>query len=170
MLTVIKGCMFAGKTEQLLKRYKEVKGVLYKHAVDNRAGVHFVQTHNGIREKATPIAHIRDIAGTPIDKEIFIDEIQFFPVQETINAIKGRLLAGQNVTVAGLDKDFKGAKFGATQDLFNMADTKIEVFAECDVCGKLATENHRVSEDTEQVVIGGDDKYIPLCQNCFVNM
>ena len=38
----------------------------------------------------------------------------------------------------------------------------------CMDCGKdQATTSFRKSEEKEQVVIGGQEKYMPLCQKCY---
>ena len=169
-MTVIKGCMFAGKTKELLELYRKDEGKksLYKPRLDNRSGTQYVSTHDGVFERATPITTVKAverILGT-----IYIDEIQFFPKSETINEIKNITLNGGKVVVAGLARDYTGANFGATEDLYNMADVKCEVLATCAICGKHATESCRVSNDKEQIVVGGDDKYMPVCKNCFVNI
>ena len=50
MLTVIKGCMFAGKTKELLELYRKDEGkkALYKPRLDNRSGTQYVSTHDGV--------------------------------------------------------------------------------------------------------------------------
>ena len=72
----------------------------------------------------------------------------------------------------GLRTDFKSEMFPASQRLFELADEIEEVKSRCS-CGKKTIINARINEDGdvitngEQVMIGGEEKYIALCRKCW---
>lgn len=74
------------------------------------------------------------------------------------------------VFVCGLDGDFRRRKIGNIMNLIPYADNITKLTSLCrgcnGECGKPALFTHRVSKETEQVVIGSDN-YIPLCRNCY---
>ena len=72
----------------------------------------------------------------------------------------------------GLRTDFKSEMFPASKRLFELADEIEEVKSRCS-CGKKTIINARINEDGdvitngEQVMIGGEEKYIALCRKCW---
>ena len=41
--------------------------------------------------------------------------------------------------------------------------------SKCHICKAEAIFTHRIVADGEQVLIGGSDKYIPLCRNHYIS-
>lgn len=107
-------------------------------------------------------------------KWILVDEVQFL-TEEQINQLS-KVVDDFDVNVScyGLRTDFKSRLFEGSKRLFELADTITEIKSPCS-CGRKAIINARISEDgkivTEgsQVLIGGNDKYIPLCRKCWMN-
>ena len=84
-LEVITGCMFAGKTEELIRRintlqFAKKKVVVFKPAIDNRYEEDYIVSHAGSKVKSYAISHAEDILmflDETVDV-IAIDEVQFF--------------------------------------------------------------------------------------------
>ena len=101
-LTVITGCMFAGKTTELINRYHQVKEdvIAFKPVIDNRYSQSEIVSHKGKKIMATRIKNFTEINNYS-QSNIFIDEIHFF--QEDIVFYLNQLAkAGKKITVAGL--------------------------------------------------------------------
>ena len=72
----------------------------------------------------------------------------------------------------GLKTDFQGNLFPGSAALLRYADTIDELISICS-CGKKARFNARKIDgeyvfDGEQVVIGADESYDPLCGKCYL--
>ena len=64
--------------------------------------------------------------------------------------------------------DFKGKPFGSVPQLLAMAEYVTKVHAICVSCGNLAQFSHRTSvEKEEQVLVGAQEHYRPLCRTCY---
>ena len=71
-LTVICGCMFSGKTTELLRRLRDLppsSTLVFKHMIDRRYLADAIVTHNGKARSAVPIASVDKIES---HLEIFI--------------------------------------------------------------------------------------------------
>lgn len=105
-------------------------------------------------------------------KWILIDEAQFL-TDEQIDQLASIVDDFDvNVNCYGLRTDFKSNLFNGSKRLFELADTISEIKSPCS-CGRKSIINARVDCDGKlvsngkQVMIGGDDKYIPLCRKCW---
>ena len=74
----------------------------------------------------------------------------------------------KHVHICGLDGDFRRQRFGTILDLIPYSDKVEKLGAFCGVCkdGTYAIFSHRVSNESEQVVIGSDN-FMPLCKSCY---
>lgn len=72
----------------------------------------------------------------------------------------------QIVIVAGLSGDFRRRPFGQINDLLSHADTVTNLTARCTFCSphSPATFTFRVIADERTAVVGGADKYVPVCR------
>jgi thymidine kinase len=185
-LTMYVGGMFSGKTSALLNTYDMHKRagkkvILLKPAIDTRYddiididGVKFsaIKTHNGASEQAMVIEHVSDIIkllNRTEDKfnSIFIDEIQFFD-EHIIGIIKTALITNVNVYVAGLDVNYKNEPFKITANLMAIADKVEKISGVCRKCGAIGRTISFKKEGSDNVIdVGGEDKYIPLCLECY---
>ncbi len=81
---------------------------------------------------------------------------------------------GINVICYGLRTDFRTNLFEGSRRLFEIADTIDEVKSTC-TCGRKTIVNARVNSrgeiitEGEVVEIGGNDKYVAVCRNCWRN-
>jgi thymidine kinase len=95
-----------------------------------------------------------------------IDEAQFFGMDlvEVCNQLANN---GVRVIIAGLDMDFQCTPFGPIPALCAVADEVTKVHAICVKCGALAYVSHRLVHDQNQVLIGEQTEYEPLCRECY---
>lgn len=135
-LTVIAGCMFCGKTEELIRLVHRAKIArkkvrVFKSVLDARYSKNNVVSHNLKDIEAIPVSSPADIDSllTPEDEIIAIDEVQFFDrsiidyIEKWINKEDRKVIA------AGLNQDSKGRPFGPISDLLAIADDIISVTA-----------------------------------------
>ena len=172
-IEVITGCMFSGKTEELIRRIKRAtianqKVQIFKPSDDIRYSDKEVVSHDSnavtsiLVEKASLILQ-------SIDEEsevVAVDEAQFFD-QEVVQVCETLALQGKRVIVAGLDLDFRGIPFGPIPNLLAVAEYVTKVHAICPHCGNLATHSYRTSADRSTVLLGEKDHYEPRCRKCY---
>ncbi len=171
-IEVICGCMFSGKTEELIRRLKRVKIAnqrveIFKPATDVRYHESNIVSHDENHIPSTPVHHSDQILLLAGENEVVgIDEAQFFDM-ELPRVCDALTQKGIRVIVAGLDMDFTGKPFGPMPLLLATAEYITKVHAICVVCGNLASYSFRKSQEKSQVLIGEKDVYEPRCRNCF---
>ena len=172
-IEVICGSMFSGKTEELIRRLKRAKIAkqnveIFKPKTDTRFDEIKVVSHDANSVHSTPVDSSSKILSMTDNVEVVgIDEAQFF--DEGIVAVCETLAArGIRVIVAGLDMDYLGKPFGPMPQLMSIAEYVTKVHAICMKCGNLANHSHRTVANSERIMLGEQDSYIPLCRVCFV--
>jgi thymidine kinase len=178
-IEVICGPMFAGKTEELLRRVRRaaIAGrsvAVFSHTLDTRAGADRLASHAGIGFPARSVATALDIERSvdPGTDVVAIDEAHFFGPDLVISA--GRL-AGDGVTVivAGLDVTFEGIPFEPLPALMALAERVDKLTAICAVCGEEAVFHARIAAseapagDLVAEHVGALDKYQARCRRHF---
>ena len=176
-IEVICGPMFAGKSEELLRRinrlvYAKKKFLVFKPSIDNRYSETEVVSHNQHEYKAIALMDpkkILDYYENDLDA-ICVDEIQFFD-EAIIDVIDFYANHGVRVIVAGLDMDFKGDPFMITAKLLAKAEYVTKLTAICTVCGKSATRTQRLingepaSINDPVVLVGASESYEARCRH-----
>lgn len=177
-LEVISGCMFAGKTEELIRRinvlsYANKNIIVFKPRVDNRYSDTEIVSHSGAKVPCLVVDRAQDILKrVKVDTEVVaIDEIQFFD-KEIVDVCEYLADKGIRVMVAGLDKDFRGEAFGVMPELLTRAEFVTKLTAVCAKCGAPATRTQRLvdgkpaSFDDPIVLVGAVEHYEPRCRHC----
>lgn len=173
MLEVIIGGMFAGKTEELLRRLErhaiaKRKVALVKPDIDTRENV----THSGQVFQPTVIGS-RDrhaLAKIIMQNDVIgIDEAEFFgtEIYELIK-IYEQSGTGKIIIACGLDMDSDGEPFGIMPKLMAIAHDVTKLHAVCENCYEPANISYSLVEKKSQVLVGGKDKYKALCWKCAV--
>ena len=174
-LEVVAGCMFAGKTEELIRKAHTLqrakkKYLVFKPSIDDRFGSDEVKSHSGSKVDAIEVDKPRDIIQY-IDKQtkmILVDEAQFFE-ESLVEVVSYLLDIGIDVLCVGLDMDFRGVPFPTMSLLFAKANQVSKITSYCAVCGDDATRTQRMigsnpaSYDDPIVLIGASDSYEPRC-------
>ena len=174
-IEIITGCMFSGKTSELLERVKraELSGhhvELFKPAVDDRYGETEIGSHNGERKKAKVVENASEIE--PEAYVIGIDEANFFD-QELVEKVGELAGKGHRVIISGLDSDFRSEPFSPVPELMARAEFVDKLNAVCVKCGSTANRTQRIVDgkpahiDDPTVVVGADEKYEARCRSCF---
>lgn len=167
---VICGCMFSGKTEELIRRMTRAqiarqKLQVFKPAVDDRYGKEFVASHNSNRIESVPVQSPAEILALLDDstRVVGVDEAQFFD-SSIVEVVERLATRGMRVVVAGLDMDFMGRPFGPMPQLLAIAEQVTKLSAVCMVCGSPASRSQRISAASETVLVGAQDSYEARCR------
>ena len=168
-IEVVCGCMFAGKTEELIRRlrralYAKLSVKVFKPVIDNRYDATNLVSHEGLTLAAVPVKDVSEIVDQSVDARVIgIDEAQFFSEDLALvaEALANR---GKRVVVAGLDLDYRGHPFGPMPTLMALADSVHKITAVCTVCGAVATRTQRIVASEEQVLVGGQTVYQARCR------
>lgn len=171
-IEVITGCMFSGKTEELIRRLNRAKYAnqtfeVFNSQLDTRSGKNRILSHDdtSIASLAANNA-IEILKKTAYPEVLGIDEGQFFDIELTA-VCKALASKGIRVIVAGLDMDYKGNPFGPMPALMAIAESVTKLHAICLQCGNPALFSHRKKNMKAQVVVGAGELYEPLCRKCY---
>lgn len=178
-IEVITGSMFAGKTEELIRRIKRIEYahkdiIVFKPTIDDRYSNDEVVSHQNSRTKSVNAKSSGEIREYLKDKKpyaIAIDEVQFFD-EGIIDVCEESADRGIRVIVAGLDKDFRGEPFGVMPYLLSRAEYVTKLMAICQKCGEPATRTQRLidgkpaSYDDQIILVGAKESYEPRCRHC----
>lgn len=169
---VICGCMFSGKTEELIRRLRrariaDLRVEVFKPLIDTRYDASSIVSHDTTSLLATPIERSEQLLDLhPETSVVGVDEGQFF--DERLPEVCHQLaLRGVRVIVAGLDMDYRGKPFGPMPELLATAEYVTKVHAICVHCGNLATHSYRLSGEEEVVLLGEKERYEPRCRTCY---
>ncbi len=178
-IEVISGVMFAGKSEELIRRVR--RGIIarrkvqvFKSHLDSRySGLYTVTSHDGTEFEASPVDSAAEIFRLvrPQTEIVGIDEAQFLDADVVTLST---FLAGRGIRVilAGTDTDFRGEPFGSMGDLMAIAEVVDKLLAICVGCGDPACRNQRLLDgkparyDSPTIMIGGRESYEARCRHC----
>jgi thymidine kinase len=175
-IEVITGCMFSGKSEELIRRLKraqiaKLQVQVFKPSIDTRYSNIEVVSHTGGKIQANAVSDSKEIL-TKLSSNVNvvgIDEAQFYDMG-IIDVAKDISRRGIRVILAGLDMDFRGEPFGPMGNLMAIADEVSKLHAICMVCGEEATMTQRLingkpAKFTDPVVmIGAAESYEARCK------
>ena len=165
------GCMFAGKTTELLRRTNKHsitgKRVLrVKFSADKRYGGTFkISTHNGEQKEARPISALAELGDHwELYDVIGIDEGQFFA--DIVEFSEKATSAGKVVIISSLQGTFMRGAFPAVLALIPKCEKIKKLTAICKLCKQNASFTFRTASKDCQTMIGGENMYMPLCREC----
>jgi thymidine kinase len=170
-IEVITGCMFSGKTEELIRRLRRAQIAkqrvkIFKPRIDARYSQESIVSHNDQSLPSILIDDIIEVLKHSDDAQVIgIDEAQFF--NESIVHICNSLASkGKRVIVAGLDMDYTGKPFEPIPQLLATAEYITKQHAICVVCGNPADKTQRKTSESERVIVGAADIYEARCRKC----
>ncbi|XJS09957.1 thymidine kinase [Aerococcaceae bacterium WGS1372] len=176
------GAMNSGKSIEIVKvahNYEEQnKAVkIFTSAIDNRTEVGLVASRTGLERSATPIADDTDLFEliSSIETKLYcvlIDEAQFLKKHHILELARVVDELDIPVMAFGLKNDFVNELFEGSKYLLIYADKIEEIKTICWFCHRKATMNLRIHEGKpvykgEQIQIGGNESYLPVCRNCY---
>ena len=172
-LNLIIGPMYSGKTSELLSRYLRYKVagkkcLLIKFENDNRYDQNKIVTHNLFKQDALNCNKLETYDNDVKDYDvILIDEIQFFP-DANIFCDKWAN-EGKIVEASGLNGDFQRKPFDQISLLIPKSDKISHLVAVDKKDGNNAPFTCRLSDESEQKLIGGDQIYEAMNRRNFIN-
>ena len=180
-LQVVAGPMFAGKSEELLRRVRRARiaGLeveVVSHALDDRRGEGLVSSHSGLSVPSRSVpdvaALVAGVQGRSLDL-VAIDEAQFFGTA-LVPAVDELVAGGVTVVVSGLCVTFDGRPFEPLPALMAIAEDVLKLTAVCAVCGEDAAFHQRIAADTADdprvptaAQVGGVESYQARCRSHF---
>lgn len=188
------GCMFSGKSTSLLNeisKYKILtdKIIVINHILDksrqsSNTGCKlgddqgYLKTHNNKMYPAILINKLTELTSDTWSEKfndadiVIIDEGQFF--EDLYTFMKGELNKKDKqkiFIVGGLSGDYKMDTLGDIYRLIPLADEINKLNAYCVKCndGTLASFTKRTIENSEQILVGNSEMYIPVCRYHHIN-
>ncbi len=180
-IRLILGCMFSGKTIQLVacvERYHRTgrqRCVIIKHVIDTRYD-HLttrggIVCNNGIEYAAIPVISSSTLSSVDVSQYdvIGVTESQFYDDLMVVDAWAN---AGKIVICDGLDGDINRSNFGRVHELIPRCEKVKKLNAVCLLCGADAAFTQRIggtgyAPHSSKVDPGGSDKYQPVCRACY---
>lgn len=182
------GAMNSGKSIEILKvahNYEEQNKpvLLFTSGIDDRDEVGYVSSRIGLRQKAIPVfdhTNLYEYVKHHHEQNeklfcVLIDEVQFLRKEQVLQLTK--IVDELNIPVMGfgLKNDFQNELFEGSRYMLIYSDKIEEMKTICWFCHKKATMNLRVDDNNkpvytgEQIQIGGNDTYYPVCRRCHGN-
>lgn len=175
--------MDAGKSASLLMEAhsfdnRDIGVLCMKPSIDNRDGIDVIKSRIGIERECFSIKQNHDLYTIIKNindgklKWVLVDESQFL-TREQVNQLR-HVVDDFDISVRcyGIRTDFQTNFFEGSKRLMEIADSLEEMKISCN-CGKKAIFNVRFNEfgdivlDGEQILIGGNDIYKPMCSKCY---
>jgi len=171
IITLITGCMFSGKTTELLRRIDGTESghaLLFKHVIDTRYAIDAVVSHGGkscaaivVDGSAAMLHRIPDdVSLVGVDEAHFLDD-------GIVAVVNGLRSSGIDVVLTSLNCDSWGNPFAVVDHLTQIADARIVLAASCASCGDAADRTQRTTPIVDGNMIGGAESYEPRCLRCW---
>lgn len=166
---VVTGCMFSGKTEELIRRlnrasYATQRVMVFKPAIDVRYAEEDIVSHSSYRFSCIPVSNATEMLKRVGDAQVVgVDEAQFFE-EDLVSVVDQLANQGRRVVVAGLDQDYRGKPFGPMPGLMAISEYVTKTLAVCMVCGSPANRSQRLVHRNQQVLLGAEDSYEARCR------
>ena len=170
-IEVITGCMFSGKTEEMIRRLRRAeiakqKVKIFKPKIDNRYSNSSIVSHNDQSLPSILISDINEVRKLSGDAQVIaIDEAQFFSA-DIVQICNELALKGKRVIIAGLDQDYRGVPFEPVPQLLAIAEYITKQLAICVVCGNPADKTQRKITESERMIVGAANIYEARCRRC----
>ena len=178
-IEVIAGCMFSGKTEELIRRIRRAeiakqRVAIFKPRIDQRYDPDHIVSHSEVKLLSMVVEKPSEIIDLVNEAQVIgIDEAQFFDM-DLVEVAENLANGGKRVIIAGLDQDYRGKPFEPIPQLLAVAEYITKTLAICVCCGNPADRTQRKTLPLQQqegsqarVLIGKKDLYEARCRNCF---
>lgn len=176
------GCMYSGKSTSLLNEISKLRIIeddilVVNSLLDKKrhkdllcSEREFIKTHDGKICDAVMVDSLNELYTKYKDlydksKIVVIDEAQFY--NDLYDFIELELNKSNKLfIVGGLSGDYSMKPIGDVIKLVPLADEIIKLNAYCVLCknGTIASFTKRTLASNEQIVVGKEDMYIPVCR------
>lgn len=178
-IEIIVGPMYAGKSEELIRRINrariaELKVLAFKPKIDNRYNKDSITSHNGKQADCVAVDASQEILEYIKDKEydlLAIDEVQFFD-EGIVELCQLEADKGKRIICSGLDMDFRAEPFKVVPQLMSIAEHVSKLTAVCMVCKLPATRTQRLVNGQPAkysdpiILVGAKEDYEARCRKC----
>lgn len=183
------GTMNSGKSFEIIKvahNYEEQgkSVIIFTPSIDTRGGVDQVGSRVGMSRPAIPVNGSTDLfesvrtydtgSGNKRIYCVLVDEAQFLNKRQVLELT--RIVDELDIPVMafGLKNDFANQLFEGSYNLLIQADKIEEIKTICWHCDRKATMVIRYRDgvpvnEGEQIQIGGNEDYKPVCRRCYNN-
>ena len=170
-IELIIGCMFAGKSTEMLRRVRkhEITGksvLTVKFSADQRySNQSIITTHEGQTRSSTDAIELSSLGDTWRKYDVIgIDEGQFFP--DIVEFAEMCANDGRIVVISALGGTFLRGPFKSILQLIPKCEKVKKLTAICKLCKKSASFTFRTADEEDKCLLGGADKYMPVCREC----
>lgn len=176
------GTMNSGKSAHLLMVYHNYKEqgksvVIFKPSLDTRSGEFVGSRALNTKEKAIVVGmtdkdKMFDHVAQHKPSCVLVDEVQFMSEKQIDELGEIVDLLDTPVICYGLLTDFQSNLFSGSRRLIEIGARLEEIKTVCWHCSKRAVYNMRINDGNpvftgEQVKIGGNEGYRPVCRSCY---
>jgi thymidine kinase len=173
-LKLIVGCMYSGKTTEILRIVNSLKHIdeipiIIKPVLDNRYSIDKISTHNKNEYDCITLNELSEFKDIN-NNYIIIEEAQFFK-DLYLFVIQQVEINNKNIIVVGLDGDSNRENFGDIHKLIPLCDDIIKLKAYCSICkdGTLGIFSKKINKNNkDKIYIGSDNDYISVCRKCYL--
>ena len=170
---LIMGCMYSGKSTELLKiinKYNilDIDILVINHSYDTRYGTDKIVSHDGKKYDCLQCDKLMDIINNPIylkAKVVIVDEGHFFEdlFEFTIQSCDKN---NKCVYIAGLNGDYKKEPIGDILKLIPHCDSITKLLALCIMCkdGTPGLFSKRIIKNDSKILVGSGEEYIAVCR------
>jgi len=174
-IELIIGCMFSGKTLELMRRISRYEAIgkrclVINHQNDTRTD-DSIQTHSLIKRKSIKTDLLyklnEDFSLEDIDV-IAIDEAQFFPdLREWVEEMEKM---GKILIISGLDGDYLRKPIGQILECIPLCDTvdKLTAMDMVDRDGSKGLFTKRIVDNDDAVLIGSTEFYMAVSRGNYL--
>jgi thymidine kinase len=186
-LQIITGCMYAGKTAELMRRIRReiIAGrhvQLFKPVIDQRYSITHVMSHDKASIEAVPVGSTQELIAFLKEPDVIgIDEIQFFD-PAIIGFCLEQVKQGKTVICSALATDFRGEPFKFRNSSLHIGDllphaSITSLRAICTyreengkICGEEADMTQRLIDgkpaprESPLILVGSVDAYEARCR------
>jgi thymidine kinase len=178
-IEMITGCMFAGKTEEIMRRIrraeladKEIE--IFTQKKDDRYGEYQIGSHSGREREAIPVKNAEEILREVSDSTqvVAIDEANFFS-NSLVDVVQEMANNGKRVIISGIDQNFRGEPFSPVPEIMAVSEEVQKLTAICSKCGDVATRNQRINKEglpakssEDEILVSDDSRYEARCRRC----
>ena len=177
---IILGCMFSGKSTELLRRCNRYRAIgkniiLINHSLDTRTDSS-IKTHDGTKSVAIKLTKLMSLLQDKRFRDMLyessvigIDESQFFDdLVEFVLAIES---LNKIIIIAGLDGDSNRKPFGQILHCIPLCDEVVKLTA-MDMIkndGSAAIFSKRVNQDKQTVLVGAEESYQAVSRSSYLS-
>jgi thymidine kinase len=185
-IDLILGCMFAGKSSELLRRVRclqfiQKRILVVNHELDRGRQMHLetqgIRTHTEQVEPGIFVARLMELVDRTDFQDaqvVAVDEVQFFPdLREFVLHVEHM---NKHIILAGLDGDKDRRPFGQCLDIIPLCDTVLKLHAYDMVRNdeSLASFSMQLPQQAidgnTQIQVGGSDRYAAVSRETYLRM